>query len=115
MPKVPYKNYALKKMGQKCPLFSSTSLSDPPNMPKWCKNYKNMHKRAKLCIKMQKYAYKCKNANWGGGNIGKKCHLFSSTFLSDPPNMPKWCKNNQNMHKNSKLCIKIQKCILGKT
>ena len=51
---------------------------------------------------MQKYAYKCKNANWGGGNIGKKCHLFSSTFLSDPPNMPKWCKNYQNMHKSAK-------------
>ena len=59
-------NYALKffgggKMGQKCPLFSSTSLSDPPNMPKWCKNYQNMHKSAKLCIQMQKYAHKCKN------------------------------------------------------
>ena len=51
---------------------------------------------------MQKYAYKWKNAYWGGGNIGKKCHLFSSTFLSDPPNMPKWCKNYQNMH--NKIC-----------
>ena len=58
---------------------------------------------------MQKYAYKCKNANWGGGNIGKKCHLFSSTFLSDSPNMPKWCKNYQNMHKSAKLCIQMQK------
>ena len=51
---------------------------------------------------MQKYAYKCKNANWGGGNIGKKCHLFSSIFLSDHPNMLKWCKNYQNMHKSAK-------------
>ena len=38
----------------------------------------------------------------------KKCHLVSSTFLSDPPNMPKWCKNNQNMHKSAKLCIKFR-------
>ena len=54
-------NFGGRKMGQKCPLFSSTSLSDPPNMPKWCKNYQNMHKSAKLCIQMQKYAHKCKN------------------------------------------------------
>ena len=49
--------------------------------------------------------------------IGEEVTLVKNVicFHQDPPNMPKWCKNNQNMHKSAKLCIKIQKCILGKS
>ena len=42
------------------------------------------------------------------------CKHWTSTFLSNPPNMQILCQNYQNMHKSAKLCIKNQKCISGK-
>ena len=65
-----------------------------PNMPKWCKNYQNMHKSAKLCIQMQKYAHKC------------KCKCNFALRLTIPEIS---VENYQNMHKSAKLCIKMHK------
>ena len=48
---------------QLCIIITTTITSTTTTIIIIIKNYQNMHKSAKLCIQMQKYAHKCKNAN----------------------------------------------------